>query len=240
MKRSALFSKLGLEIVSAIRSALNKARAHSLPKENIDKAFKRAEGNTQDGGAIENVTYEAFGAYGVALVIEAVTDNRTRTAMKLRSTLNRFSGQIAQVAYLFERKGVVQFRPLSKTATITTADEEAIEAQQQQQQLSETALDQAMEVALEAGAEDVDEVAPGLLEAVCPMTELQTMSRHLAEQSTYQIESVELRYQPEVVIDDPEDQDMRRIIRRMLHDINDLEEVVRLYTNLPSSSQLLP
>ncbi|KAI8056859.1 transcriptional regulator TACO1-like protein [Syncephalis plumigaleata] len=253
MKRSELYSKLGLEIVSAIRyqgpdptsnlrlaAALNKARAHSLPKDNIEKAFNRAEGKSQDGSALENVTYEAYGAHGVALIIEAVTDNRTRTAMRIRSTLNKLGGQIAQVSYLFEQKGVVQFRPLSKSTTATANVEVEESTTTDADQLSEGELDQAMEAAIEAGAEDIEEISPGLLEATCAVSELQAMSRNLANRSNYQIEAIELRYQPETPIDEPTDADAKHSIRRLLREINDIEDVIHLYTNLPSSSPLLP
>jgi transcriptional/translational regulatory protein YebC/TACO1 len=66
------------------------------------------------------------------------------------------------------------------------------------------------------------------------------MSRNLANQSNYQIEAVELRYQPETPIEEPTDADAKNSIRKLLHDINDIEDVIYLYTNLPSSSPLLP
>ncbi|RKP08020.1 transcriptional regulator-domain-containing protein [Thamnocephalis sphaerospora] len=123
-KRGQLFAKIGLEIISAIRhggsdpsmnlrlaAALNKARANSLPKENLENAIKKATAKGNDGAVTEDVVYEALGGHGVALVIEAVTDNRTRTAMKLRSTLGKFGGQMTPVAYMFEKKGEQGKRP---------------------------------------------------------------------------------------------------------------------------------
>ncbi|KAI9591419.1 transcriptional regulator TACO1-like protein [Syncephalis fuscata] len=247
MKRGLVFSKISLEIVSAIRhqgpdsslnlrlaAALNKARAHSLPKENIDKAFKKATSKAQGGADVEDVAYEAFGTHGVALIIEAVTDNRTRTIMKIRSTLTKFNGQLTPVAYLFERKGVVQFSPASSSVDAHVAENDESNG------LDDSELDQAMEAAIEAGAEDVDEVSPGLLEGVCAVSELQAVSRALANLPAYQIEAVELRYQAETPIDEPQDPEAREALGRMLEDLDSIEDVVRLYTNLPTNSSLLP
>lgn len=144
-KRGRIFAKLSKEITIAtkqagpdpnmnprLRMVLLKCRAANMPSDNIDRAIKRAMGG--DGGTVyEELTYEAFGPNGVAMLIELTTDNRNRTAAEIRSLLTKNGGTIATagaVSRLFERKGQI-------IVPRENADE-----------------DQVMEIALEAGAED--------------------------------------------------------------------------------------
>jgi YebC/PmpR family DNA-binding regulatory protein len=144
-KRGKIFAKLGKEIAIAaklaggdpamnprLRMALLKCRAANMPNENIERAVKRGTGGA-DSIIYEDLTYEAFGPHGVALLIELSTDNRNRTASEIRSLLTKNGGAIASggsVTRLFQRKG-----------QIIVARETAPE-------------DTVMELALEAGAED--------------------------------------------------------------------------------------
>jgi YebC/PmpR family DNA-binding regulatory protein len=144
-KRARIFAKLSKEIAIAakmaggdpamnprLRLALLKCRAANMPNENIDRAIKRGVGGDHTI-TYEDLTYEAFGPHGVALLIELSTDNRNRTASEIRSLLTKSGGAIASggsVTRLFQRKG-----------QIVVARETAAE-------------DTVMEVALEAGAED--------------------------------------------------------------------------------------
>jgi YebC/PmpR family DNA-binding regulatory protein len=151
-KRAKIFAKLGKEIAIAaklaggdpamnprLRMVLLKCRAANMPNDNIDRAIKRGAGG---GEAInfEDLTYEAFGPHGVALLIELSTDNRNRTASEIRSVLTKNGGAIAtagSVTRLFHRKGQI-------IVTRETAPEDTV-----------------MEVALEAGAEDFKTDADG-------------------------------------------------------------------------------
>ena len=144
-KRSNLFSKLSREITVAakmgggdptmnprLRMVLVRSRVASMPKDNIERAIKRGLG--EDGGVVyEDLTYEAYGPHGVAILIELSTDNRNRTAAEIRSLLTKAGGSIATagaVTRLFNRKGQIVVR------------RESVEE------------DRLMELALEAGAED--------------------------------------------------------------------------------------
>jgi YebC/PmpR family DNA-binding regulatory protein len=145
-KRGALFTKLIREITMAakigggdpsgnprLRLAIETARGNSMPKENIERAVKKGTGELE-GVEYHEVTYEAFGPGGVALLIEAVTDNPTRTVAEVRSKLTRGNGNIGapnSVAWMFEKKGQVY-------VDATKYEEDAL-----------------MEAALDAGAEDV-------------------------------------------------------------------------------------
>ncbi len=122
-KRGQLFSKLSRAIIVAAReggpdpeanatlaAAIQKARDNSMPKDHIERAIARGAGTTSDGDAYEHITYEGYGPNGVALFVEALTDNRNRTASEVRHIFSKNDGNLGEsgsVAWLFERKGVV-------------------------------------------------------------------------------------------------------------------------------------
>jgi len=144
--RSKVFSKLAREITVAakmgqpdpafnarLRLAVTNARAQSMPKDNIDRAIKKAAGN--DGDNYEEVRYEGYGPGGVAVIVEALTDNRNRTASNVRSYFSKNGGALGEtgsVGFMFDRVGEV-------TYPATVGSEDAV-----------------MEAAIEAGAEDVE------------------------------------------------------------------------------------
>jgi YebC/PmpR family DNA-binding regulatory protein len=145
-KRGALFTKLIREITMAakigggdpsgnprLRLAIDTARSNSMPKENIERAVKKGTGELE-GVDYHEVTYEGFGPAGVALLIDAVTDNPTRTVAEVRSKMSRLGGNLGSpnsVAWMFEKKGQIY-------VDATGVDEDSL-----------------MEKALEAGAEDI-------------------------------------------------------------------------------------
>lgn len=145
-KRSRLFSKLAREITTAakagnsdpafnprLRAVIATAKAASMPKDNIERALKKAEGN--DGENYEEIRYEGFGPGGVALIVEALTDNRNRTATDVRTAFAKNGGNVGSsgsVAHGFDRLGLITYPAGAGTA------------------------ESVFEAALEAGAEDVD------------------------------------------------------------------------------------
>jgi YebC/PmpR family DNA-binding regulatory protein len=145
-KRSALFSKLSREITVAakmglpdpeanarLRAAVIAARAQSMPKDNIQRAIDKAAGNEADN--YEEIRYEGFGPGGVALIVEALTDNRNRTATNVRTIFSKNGGYLGasgSVSHGFERLGLIEY-PAS------AGDDEKV-----------------LEAAIEAGAEDVE------------------------------------------------------------------------------------
>ena len=122
--RSKLFSKLSKEITVAakmgdpdpeknprLRLAVKEAKANSMPKDNIDRAIKKAQGG--DADTYEEIRYEGYGPNGVAIIVEAMTDNRNRTASNIRSTFAKRGGNLGEtgsVAFLFDRKGQIVYR----------------------------------------------------------------------------------------------------------------------------------
>src|SRR5262249_42939446 len=115
-----------------LRAAVIAARAENMPKDNIERAIKKAQGG--DAESYEEVRYEGYGPGGIAVIVEALTDNRNRTASEVRATFTRNGGNLGEsgsVSFLFDRLGLVEFDPTAATA------------------------DQMFEAAIDAGAEDV-------------------------------------------------------------------------------------
>src|SRR6266545_193458 len=122
-KRGKLFSKLARAIIVAARegggdpannlalqNAAEKARSYSMPKDNIERAIATGAGEDSDGSAYETVIYEGYGPEGVAVLVEALSDNRNRTASEVRHAFTKFGGSLGAtgaVAWQFERRGVV-------------------------------------------------------------------------------------------------------------------------------------
>lgn len=157
-KRGKLWSRLSKAIIIAakmgggdpdanprLRTAIADAKAVSMPKDNIERAVKRGTGEL-DGGNMEEILYEGYGPYGVAVLCDALTDKRTRTGPELNKIFEVHQGKLGKsnsVAYMFERKGVFLIATEGN-------DEETI-----------------MEVAMEAGAEDIQVVGEHF-EVTCP------------------------------------------------------------------------
>jgi YebC/PmpR family DNA-binding regulatory protein len=147
-KRGKIFTKIIRELVTAarlgggdpaanprLRLVIDKARAVNMPKDNIERAIKKGAGG-DDGASYEAVTYEGYGPGGVAVLVEALTDNRNRTAGEVRHAFSRYGGNLGQtgsVSHLFTRMGLIEF------------DRAAVDA------------DALLEAGLEAGADDVVE-----------------------------------------------------------------------------------
>ncbi len=119
-KRGALFTKLTREIITAarqgggdvdgnyrLRMAVDKARANSMPMENIKRAVERATGSGADAVQYEEITYEGLGPANVAVIVQVMTDNRNRTAGEIRSIFTKIGGTLTPVAWQFEHRGLL-------------------------------------------------------------------------------------------------------------------------------------
>ena len=140
-KRAKLFAKLGRELMVAakeggadpsgnprLRSAIVTARSNNMPKDNIDRAIARGSGDS-DGANFEEIRYEGYGPGGVALIVEALTDNRNRTASEVRSAFSKYNGNLAEtgaVSFLFDRIGEIRYA--SEAGDSDTVFEAALEA----------------------------------------------------------------------------------------------------------------
>ena len=218
-KRGKLFSKLSRAIIVAARdggpdpggnialqNAIEKARENSMPKDNIDRAIAKGAGTGADAAAYETVTYEGYGPGGIALFVEALTDNRNRTAADVRHVFTKNDGNLGEsgsVAWLFERKGVILVP-------------------------GEIDEDELMLAAADAGADDVEAeessyrvtTAPENLHAV----------REALESAGIAIESAESTMVPKTSVE-IEDETVARKVVRMMDELEENDDVQDVYSN---------
>ena len=226
-RRGKLFTKLARAITIAAKEgggdvegnprlslAVQKAKDASMPKDNIERAIAKGTGEGADADALETVVYEGYGPGGVALLVEAVTDNRNRTGADVRHVFGKFGGSLGEpgsVAYLFDKKGVV----------VVSAES-----------VSEDAL---MEVALEAGAEDVvadDDV----FEVVCEPSDL-TAVREAIAAAGIEAETAELAQRPRTRV--PLDEAGAEKVLRLIDAFEDLDDVDEVHANFDVDAEIL-
>ncbi|MBI4924458.1 MAG: YebC/PmpR family DNA-binding transcriptional regulator, partial [Bdellovibrio sp.] len=218
-KRGKLFTKLLREVqVSArmgvadpkgnprLRDAILEARANNLPKETIDRAIKRGSGSG-DAENFEEVLYEAYGANGVAILLECLTNNRNRTAAELRSILTRNEGSLAEVGsvlWMFSKVGIIL---LDRTL------------------ISEENL---MGIALSAGAEDL--VAEnGNWVVITTLEQLENI-RSVLEKQNLTLQSVSRAYVPKNYLN--LENSMLEKMQHLIDQLEDLDDVQTVYTNV--------
>jgi YebC/PmpR family DNA-binding regulatory protein len=227
-KRGQEFTKLSRAITVAVReggpdpgsnlalqNAIEKARQASMPKDNIERAIARASGEGSDAAAYETVTYEGYGPAGIAVYVEALTDNRNRTAADVRHIFSKSDGNLGEsgsVAWLFERKGVV-------LVPADGVDE-----------------DELMLAAAEAGAEDVERDGTSFRVVSAP-EELAAVRRSL-EDAGYAIEDAQPTMLPKTTVQ-IEDEGVARKIVRLLDGLEENDDVHGVYANFDISEQLL-
>jgi YebC/PmpR family DNA-binding regulatory protein len=217
-KRAQAFSKLIREItVSAkqglpdpamnprLRAAVKAALVANMTRDTIDRAIKRASEAGQ-GEGYEEVRYEGYGPHGIAIIVEALTDNRNRTGGDLRSMFAKNGGALGEtnsVAFQFERKGVLRFK-----AAVATADA-------------------MLEAAIEAGAEDVDSDEDGH-EVSCSVEDFASV-RDALEARFGQAEAAKLEWWPSTTID--LDEDRAREVLKLVDALDDHDDVQTVYAN---------
>jgi YebC/PmpR family DNA-binding regulatory protein len=227
-KRGKLFSKLARAIIVAAReggadpasnlalqNAIEKARSYSMPKDNIERAIARGSGAGADTETFEQVVYEGYGPNGVAIIVEALTDNRNRTASDIRHVFAKNDGNLGTtgaVAWLFERRGIV-------TVDADRADEDSV-----------------MLAAAEGGAEDVAE--DGSSFQVTTSLESLSSVREALEQAGIEVESAETTMVPKTTIE-LEDEAAARKTLRLIDALEELDDVSEVYANFDIPEQLL-
>lgn len=199
---------------AALENAIRKAKEASMPKDNIERAIAKGTGAGGDGeAALETVIYEGYGPGGVAVLVEAVTDNRNRTGADVRHAFSKNGGSLGEpgsVAYLFEKRG-----------TITVDAKEHDE-------------DELM-VAVEAGAEDIS-ADEGVWEVVTAPTDLAKV-RAALEGAGVQIESAELSYRPSSVV--PIDEGQAGRLMRLIGALEESDDVGEVYANFDVPAEVL-
>jgi YebC/PmpR family DNA-binding regulatory protein len=225
-KRGQLFTKLAREITVAARSglpdpdanprlriAVNKARAESMPKDNIDRAIERAAG-AGSGDNIDEIYYEGYGPGGIALMIQTMTDNRNRTVGEVRAVLTRAGGSLGEngsVAWMFDSVGYIQVNPGG-----TDPDEIAL-------------------MAIDAGATDV-QTEDEAIEIYTELQDLHTVQEALAA-AGLEVTSAEPSMKPKALLTPDSDAAVKAI--RLLEKLEDLDDVQTVYSNLDLTDEVL-
>ena len=223
--RSKLFSKLAKEITVAakmgdpdpeknprLRLAVKEAKSQSVPKDVIDRAIKKSQGG--DAENYDEIRYEGYGPNGVAIIVEAMTDNRNRTASNVRSTFAKNGGNLGEtgsVSFMFERKGEIVY-PAS------VGDDEAV-----------------FEAAIEAGAEDVESSEDGHI-VYCADTDLNEVSSAL-EASLGESESTKLIWKPSTTTELGLE-DMQKLMK-LVDALEDDDDVQNVTTNFEATDEVL-
>ena len=218
-KRGQVFTKMGREIVSAVRDGgpnpesnfrlrliIEKAKQVNMPKDNIERAIERASG-ADKGTNLEELTYEGYGPSGTALLVSVLTDNRNRTIAEVRRIFTRSGanlGEAGSVAWMFDRKGYLTLAPNNGDA-------------------EELAL-----VAIDAGAEDV-QVSDGYVEVFTEMSDFQAVKEAL-ESNGIELESAELSWIPKTTMDLSEEETIKNL--RLIDALEELDDVLNVYSNL--------
>jgi YebC/PmpR family DNA-binding regulatory protein len=227
VKRGQLFTKLGREVTIAareggadpdgnarLRMAIDRAREANMPMDTIQRAIQRGTGGGE-GASLEEVVYEAYGAGGAALLIEATTDNRNRTVAEVRATLTRGGGSLGEagsVAWNFESRGII----LAQARDKSDPEELALKA-------------------IDAGADDFS-VDGKEVEILTDPTQLEDV-RRAVESSGATVAHAEVAMVPKTQIDLPNDQTTAVI--RLVERLEELDDVNRVYTNIRISDEVL-
>jgi len=226
-KRGQLFSKLSRAIIVAAReggpdpannlalqNAVEKARSYSMPKDNIERAIARGSGADADAAAYETVVYEGYGAGGVAILVEALTDNRNRTASDVRAAFAKHEGNLGTsgaVVWQFERRGVV----------LVSGDVDE---------------DELTLAAAEGGAEDV--TLDGNTFQITAAPEDLTTVREAVEAAGFTVESSELTMVPKTTVE-VEDEATAKKILRLMDALEENDDVQEVYSNFDIPERVL-
>ena len=223
--RAKLFSKLSKEITIAakmgdpdpdknprLRLAVKEAKSQSMPKDNIDRAIKKSVAG--EGDDYEEIRYEGYGPGGVAVIVEAMTDNRNRTASTVRSTFSKNGGNLGEtgsVGFMFERKGEVIYGSGAGDA------------------------DTVFEAAIEAGAEDVESSDEGHI-IWCEDTDLNEVSTAL-EGTLGESDSTKLVWKPTTTTE--LDLEGMEKLMRLIDALEDDDDVQRVTSNFEATDEVM-
>jgi YebC/PmpR family DNA-binding regulatory protein len=223
--RSKMFSKLAREITvaakgglpdptmnAALRLAIQNAKAQSMPKDNIDRAIKKASG--ADAETYDAVRYEGYGPGGTAIIVEALTDNRNRTASNVRSTFTKAGGALGEtgsVSFSFDRVGEISYKPSVGSA------------------------DKVMDAAIEAGAEDVISDEDGHY-IICGFEDIGEVSKAL-EVSLGEAETIKAIWKAQNTV--PVDEERAQSLLKLIDTLEDDDDVQNVYTNFEVSDEVM-
>jgi YebC/PmpR family DNA-binding regulatory protein len=227
-KRGQLFTKLTREIMVAARNgdpdpemnfrlrlAVDTAKTLNMPKDNIDRAISRGSGVGSDAAIMEEISYEAYGPGGAGIIVQALTDNKNRTAAEVRAKITRSNGNLAgsgAVSWNFENKGLI-------TVKVLEGDPD----------------DVALEI-VDAGAEDVD-VDGDLVRVTAPYEEFAEVKTSVEALAGITVESGEVALVPTTLV--PLDDKGAMQTLRLLDSLEELDDVSKVYSNGDFSDEVL-
>ena len=227
-KRGQLFSKLSKAIIVAakngggdpannlaLQNAIEKAKSYSMPKDNIDRAIAKGSGADADADAFETIVYEGYGPEGVAVIVEALTDNRNRTAADVRHLFAKNGGNLGAtgaVAWQFDRRGVV-------VVPADGVDDEEL-----------------LLVAADGGADDLE--LDGDVFQVTSAPESLSSVRGAIEAAGFAVNSAELQLVPRTTVA-VDDEAKARQVMRLIDELEDNDDVQDVYANFDIPEQVL-
>jgi YebC/PmpR family DNA-binding regulatory protein len=227
-KRGKLFSKLSRAIIVAakeggpdpaanlaLQNAVEKARSYSMPKDNIERAIARGSGAASDAQSFETVIYEGYGPSGVAVIVEALTDNRNRTASEVRHAFDKNDGNLGTsgaVTWLFERRGVV-------LVPADGADEDELTL-----------------AAAEGGADDVS--LDGSTYQVVSAPEALSSVREAIENAGFSVDSAELTLVPKTTVEVADEAAAKKVLR-LIDQLEENDDVQDVYSNFDIPERVL-
>jgi YebC/PmpR family DNA-binding regulatory protein len=231
-RRGAQFTKLARAITvaardgggdpdanAALENAVRKAKAASMPKDNIERAIAKGTGDGGDADALESIVYEGYGPAGVALLVETVTDNRNRTGPDVRNLFTKYGGSLGEpgsVAYLFEKKGVIVVDAGEAGGSPITEDD--------------------LLVAVEAGAEDISE-DDDVFEVVTALADFTAVGRAL-EDAGVELESAELTYRPSSLVPVQHEGQVVKLMK-LVDALEDNDDVAAVHANFDVPADVL-
>lgn len=217
-QRAKIFTKIAREIVvavkaggpdpdnnSSLKDAIAKGRAANMPNDNIQRTIKKAAGTTE-GDNYENITYEGYGPNGVAVIVEALSDNRNRTAADVRHAFDKFGGNLGQtgcVSFMFDRKGIIVIENDGIDEDTITMD------------------------ALDAGAEDI-EINEDCIEITTNPDDFHAVRDAL--ENKYEFLSAEVSMVPQTMVQLTDEAQITSM-QRMLDTLEDSDDVQNIYHN---------
>jgi YebC/PmpR family DNA-binding regulatory protein len=227
-KRGQLFSKLSRAIIVAakegggdpannmsLQNAIEKAKSYSMPKDNIDRAIAKGSGADADAEAFETIVYEGYGPEGVAVIVEALTDNRNRTAADVRHLFAKHGGNLGTagaVAWQFDRRGVV-------VVPSEGVDEEEL-----------------LLVAADGGAEDIEQ--DGTVFQVTSAPEALAAVRQAIQGAGFSVDSAELMLVPKTTVEIGDEQKARQVMR-LIDALEENDDVQDVYANFDIPERVL-
>jgi YebC/PmpR family DNA-binding regulatory protein len=227
-RRGQLFTKLSRAIIVAakeggpdpdnnlaLQNAVEKARSYSMPKDTIERAIARGSGADADASAFENVIYEGYGPEGVAVLVEALTDNRNRTASDVRHQFTKHGGNLGTtgaVAWLFERRGIVM-------VAADGVDEDDLTL-----------------AAADGGAEDVELDGSSFQVSTAP--EDLASVRQSIEDAGFEIESAGLSMVPKTTIAIEDESTAKKVVR-LVEGLEESDDVQDVYANFDIPERVL-